>query len=113
MAGFFYHIRHGTLQVSPDNRISSTQEAPKVISCCLPQGDNHYNIHLGNPLVDPQEHLRLVIPHANGQRVTDRSAQRIGFCGFLVLIEMKFCYARMIFRTNEHIAKAIKVLVTY
>ena len=79
----------------------------------MPQGDNHYNIHLGNPLVDPQEHLRLVIPHANGQRVTDRSAHRIGFCGFLVLIEMKFWYARMIFRTNEHIAKAIKLLVTY
>ena len=29
----------------------------------------------------------------------DRSAHRIGFCGFLVLIEMKFWYARMIFRS--------------
>ena len=55
----------------------------------------------------------MVIPHANGLRVTDRSEHRIGFCGFLVLIEMKFWYARMIFRTNEHIAKAIKALVTY
>ena len=79
----------------------------------MPPVDNHYNIHLGNPLVAPQEHLRLVIPHANGLSVTDRSAHRIGFCGFLVLIEMKFWYARMIFRTNEHIAKAIKALVTY
>ena len=55
----------------------------------------------------------MVIPHANGLRVTDRPAQRIGFCGFLVLIEMKFWYARMIFRTNEHIAKAAKEPVTY
>ena len=93
------HGTYDTVHHSSDNRISSTQEAPEVISCCLPQGDNHYNIHLGNPLVDPQEHLRLVIPHANVLRVTDRSAHSIGFCGFLVLIEMTFWYARMIFRS--------------
>ena len=107
------HGTYDTVHHSSDNRISSTQEALEVISCRVPPVDNHYNIHLGNPLVAPQEHLRLVIPHANGLSVTDRSAHRIGFCGFLVLIEMKFWYARMIFRTNEHIAKAIKALVTY
>ena len=93
------HGTYDTVHHSSDNRISSTQDAPKDISCRVPPVDNHYNIHLGNPLVDSQEHLRLVIPHANGLRVTDRSAQKIGFCGFLVLIEMKFWYARMIFRS--------------
>ena len=95
------HGTYDTVHHSSDNRISSTQEAHKVISCRVPPVDNHYNIHPGNHLVDPQEHLRLVIPHANGLRVTDRSAHMIGFCGFLVLmlIEMKFWYARMIFRS--------------
>lgn len=55
------HGTYDTVHHSSDNRISSTQEAPKVISCRVPPVDNHYNIHPGNPLVDSQEHLRLVM----------------------------------------------------
>ena len=77
-------------------------------------------------------HEGLMCPLEKGVRGIEISGllPLTGFCGFHVLIEMKFRYERMIFRsyaqtknfsgkvqwfyrTNEHIANTVKALVAY